>query len=213
MRLLVLGASGGCGRHVVRHAIARGHDVTALVRPTTTYQAPAGATVVRDDVLAPGALASIVPGHDVVISCLGIRRRWPRNPWSRLISPPDLAATSADRVIEAMHGAGARRLLAISAAGVGDSALRMNRVMRWLVAHSRIGDQYRDLAVMEDRLAATDLDWCAVRPVTLTARRARPVREVDRFGLTAMIARESVALWLLDHLAGGGDRTPMIAHA
>ncbi len=31
-RILVLGATGGTGRPIVRQALARGHDVTALVR-------------------------------------------------------------------------------------------------------------------------------------------------------------------------------------
>jgi putative NADH-flavin reductase len=212
VNLLVLGASGGCGRHVVRHAIARGHAVTAIVRPETACELP-GARVIRGDVLADGVIAAAARGHDAVISCLGIRRRWPRNPWSRLVSPPDLTARAAAAIIAAMRAARLERVLAISAAGVGDSAPRMNWVMRFLVARSRIGAAYRDLAAMEDVYAASGLAWTCVRPVTLTPGRPRRVKEVDRFGLTATIAREAVALWLLDHLTAPEPRSPMIAHA
>ncbi len=45
MKLLILGASGGCGRWVVRLAAEQGHDVTAMVRRTATPDAPAGVTV------------------------------------------------------------------------------------------------------------------------------------------------------------------------
>jgi putative NADH-flavin reductase len=212
MNLLVLGASGGCGRHVVRHALARGHAVTAIVRPATACDLP-GARVVEGDVLADGVIEAAMRGHDAVISCLGIRRRWPRNPWSRLVSPPDLTSRTAAAIVAAMRSARVERVVAISAAGVGDSAPRMNWVMRFLVARSRIGAAYRDLARMEAVYAASDLDWTCVRPVTLTSGRAKPVAEVDRFALTGSISREAVAGWLLDHVARPGPRFPMIAHA
>jgi uncharacterized protein YbjT (DUF2867 family) len=210
MNLLVLGASGGCGRHVVRHALARGHAVTALVRAETAYEAPVGAVVVRGDVLDTVVIAAALRGCDAVISCLGIRRHWPRNPWSRLLSPPDFTSRAAASLVAAMRNASVERVLAISAAGVADSAPRMSRVLRWLFGHSQIGAAYRDLAAMEAVYSASGLDWTAVRPVTLTNGRARAARETARFGLASMIARESVALWLLDHLDGTASRTPMI---
>lgn len=210
-RILVLGASGGCGAHVVRHAVARGYAVTAIVRTSTRYEAPAGATVIRGDVLGDGVIAGAIRGHDVAISCVGIRRKHPRFPWSKLISPPDLVARTTERLIEAAVAAHVPRVLLISAAGVGDSAPRMNWVMRFLVKRSNIGAAYRDLGVAERLLAASPLDWTAVRPVTLSNGRARGVKEVDRFGTIAMIPREAVALWLLDHLDVAATRTPMIA--
>jgi len=50
-RILVLGASGGCGKHVVTCAITGGHKVTALVRPETDYVPPDGVSLIRDDIL------------------------------------------------------------------------------------------------------------------------------------------------------------------
>ncbi|MEZ5397930.1 MAG: NAD(P)H-binding protein [Bryobacterales bacterium] len=54
MKLLVLGASGGVGREVVRLAVARGHAVTAVVRPTTPFAPQPGVGVARVDVLREG---------------------------------------------------------------------------------------------------------------------------------------------------------------
>jgi nucleoside-diphosphate-sugar epimerase len=214
-RILVLGATGGCGAHVVRHAAARGHAVTALIRPTAVFEPPPGqVAVVRGDVLADGVIPRAMDEHDVVISCLGIRRRFPRNPWSRLLSPPDLVARATRSIIAGARTSGVSRVLQISAAGVGDSAPAMNRVMRFLVKRSKIGVGYRDLAVAEELLATSSLEWTAVRPVTLSPGKPKPVAVVPRFSLTAMISREAVALWLLDHLPPDGcPHTPMIAHA
>ena len=203
MKLLVLGATGGCGRHFVRHAVARGHDVVSIVRRDVAVPG----AIVRDDVLA--AIPEAARGCDAVISCLGIRRRWPRNPWSRMISPPDFTSRAAAAIVAAARDAKIERVIAISAGGVADSWPRMSALLRLVFAHSRIGDAYRDLAAMEAIYAASLLDWTCVRPTTLTDGRARGVRETDRYPLTAMIPREAVALWMLDHLRDGA-RTPMI---
>lgn len=210
MRLLVLGASGQVGQHVVAQALARGHAVTAFVRPETPFEAPVA--VVRDDVLRDGAIAAAVPGHDAVISCIGQKRR-SLHPWSALVSPADLCERSASRIVDAMLGAGVTKLVAVSAAGVGDSAARMNVVMRFLVASSTIGISYRDLAKMEGVFERSDLDWCCVRPVTLTnGPHTGRVREVEAFGMTATISRADVAHDLLDRVSRPtGFRRPQIA--
>ncbi len=80
MKLLVLGASGGCGRWLSQLAAERGHRVTALVRPTTSFVAPAGVTVRRGQVLDPDTIEAAVIGEDIVFSCLGLRRAGP-SPW------------------------------------------------------------------------------------------------------------------------------------
>jgi putative NADH-flavin reductase len=213
-RILVLGASGGCGRQVVAQAIARGHAVTAVIRPHTAYVPPRDATIVHDDILREGSIARAIIGHDVVISCVGIRRRWPRNPWSRLMSPPDLVSRVTRALVDAAQLAGVARVLAISAAGVADSAPRTNAVMRWLIARSNLGPAYHDLADAEAILAASDLDWTAIRPVTLSSGRSLRAREVVRYGVLSSIPRAAVAAWLLDHVdVTDATRTPMIARA
>ena len=111
MNLLVLGASGGCGRWICRLAAERGHHVRALVRPETAFDPPAGVDVVLGEVLEPGTLGAALVGRDAVLSALGIVRRWPLNPWSALASPPDLTARVARDLVRG--DAGARHLAAL----------------------------------------------------------------------------------------------------
>lgn len=209
-QILLLGASGGVGSEVLSQAAQAGHHVTAVIRPTSTLRAPEGARVERAEVLQPGVLDALVPGHDVVISCLGQRRR-SLFPYSRLLSPPTLMEQAADRMIAAMQRASVHRVLVTSAAGVGDSAATMNGLMRFLVHTSTIGTAYRDLDVMEQRLSASALDWTALRPVALSngARTGR-ADVVQAFGLRSWISRADVADWILRHLDGCDVRTPLI---
>ena len=196
LRLLILGASGGCGRWLSKLAAEHGHDVTALVRPAATVDLPS-ARVRRGSPQDPAVLAECLRGQDAVASCLGIRRKgkWP---WAALLSPPDLTERVTAALLPAMERANVRRLVAISAGGVGDSVRHLTPMTKWVLAQGTIGVSYDDLARMETLLAASALDWLAVRPVTLIngapTGRAKPV---THFGLRSTIRRADVAAWML----------------
>lgn len=216
MRIVVFGASGQCGRLLVARAAAAGHSVTAVVRPATSYTPPEGVTVVRGDPLDAQFVAAAIAGHDAVASGLGLMRKHPANPWSRLVSPPDFASRTAGHIIAGMQAAGVRRVCAISAAGVGESAARMNWLMRFFVATSNVGVAYRDLAVMEQQYAESGLDWQTPRPTRLTnGPFTGRVRETDAFPLTAAISRADVAGYMLAQLERPefSQRTPTITGA
>jgi uncharacterized protein YbjT (DUF2867 family) len=102
-------------------------------------------------------------------------------------------------LVPAMRSHGVPRLVVISAAGVGDSLPRLTRPVRRLVASGNVAVAYRDLAAAEEVLAASGLDWLAVRPVTLLdGPPRRPARPVARYGLLSTIRRSEVARWMLD---------------
>lgn len=197
MRLVVLGASGGIGRWVVTLAAAKGHSVTAVMRQSSAFTGTAGANVVRGDLTDPSFLESVVDGHDAVVSCVGIRRAG-LSPFAKLLSPNDLTTRLASSLSRAMENRDVRRLVVISAGGVADSFSQLTWSVQQLVSTGNVAVAYRDLAAMEARLAASSLDWLAVRPVTLTPGgplgRAAPV---NRYGLTSTIRRSDVAQWMV----------------
>ena len=211
MRLIVFGASGGCGSELVKQAAARGHQVTAVIRSTTSYEAPDGVTLVRGDVLDARFVSSAIPNHDVVASCLGIKYA---HPWARRESPDDFISRATAHIVSGMKAAGLRRVSAISAAGVGDSKPARNPIIRFLIATSNVGVGYADLDRVEDVLRQSGLDWQAVRPIRLSggAGTGRP-RITDRFPASAAIPRADVAAFMLAELERPEftERTPMIA--
>jgi uncharacterized protein YbjT (DUF2867 family) len=210
MRLIVFGASGNCGSHLVRLAAAHGHRVTAVVRAETAFEPPGGVQTVRGDVLAADFVASVVPGHDVVASCLGLRYA---HPWARLESAEDFVSRATTNIVEAMQGAAIHRISAISAAGVAESRPAANLVIRVLIATSNVGLGYADLERVERILRQSGLDWQAVRPTRLSNRRGRGnVRITSDFPASASIAREDVAAFMLSELERPefSERTPMI---
>lgn len=210
MKILVLGASGGVGKHLVRLTCDQGHAVTALARCADGIDSRA--RIVRDDVLRPGCFEEYVPSHEVVLSALGIKRRNPANPWSALASPPDFSSRTAAMLVKAMRQSGIARVIAVSAAGVAESAARMNLLMKFFVASSKVGVGYRDLAVMERLYAESGLDWCCPRPTRLTnGPLTRRVKTAESFPMAAAISRADVAWWMLELAAQPiRERTPMI---
>ena len=195
----------------MRLAVEQGHEVTALIRRADDMDSRA--RVLIDDVWRPGCLEAHVGGHDLVLSSLGIKRRNPANPWSALASPPDFSSHTAEALVGAMQRHGVPRVIAVSAAGVGESAATMNALMKFFIATSNVGVGYRDLAIMERIYAESGLDWCCPRPTRLTeGPLTRRVRIVESFSLTAAISRADVAWWMLDQVARPTDaRTPMIS--
>src|SRR5882672_9224421 len=198
MKVLVIGASGGVGKHLVRLTCDQGHIVTALVRRADGVDSRA--RILIDDVLRTGCLDEHVRDHEVVLSALGIKRSNPANPWSVLASPPDFSSRTAAMLVNAMRQHGLARVIAVSAAGVADSAERMNLLMKVFVAKSNVGIAYRDLAAMERGFAESALDWCCPRPTRLTrGPLTRRVKVVESFPMTARISRADVAWWMLEH--------------
>lgn len=216
MRILVAGASGGIGQAVVTMAHIWGHEVFALSRKPMSQPVWRHMQV---DILNEAALfAAMGSDIDVVISCIGMQRRNPKNPWSPSTSPMNLTSMATRSMCRCMKMCGVSRIIAVSAAGVAESAVGLNVVMKVMLATTMIGTAYADLARMEQVLAHSGLDWLAPRPTRLvdgdpTSR----VRVTDRFTVNDAIRRFDVAAWMINAIttpvwpsADWGSRTPQI---
>ncbi|MDP2343708.1 MAG: NAD(P)H-binding protein [Deltaproteobacteria bacterium] len=214
MKILVLGASGGVGKQFVPMAVAKGHNLTAITRtaPDRPRLVLDGVRVIEDDVLREGCFDEHVAGHDVVVSSLGFRRVSPANPWSKLLSPTDFNSRTARALVAAMKKHKVPRVIAVSAAGVAESAAKMNAVMKFFVSTSNVGVAYRDLALMEQIFAESGLEWCCPRPVRLTNGAVTgKVHTIDGFPMMAAISRADVAAFLLGCVEGPiNDHLPTI---
>ncbi|MGF1429856.1 NAD(P)-dependent oxidoreductase [Kitasatospora sp. LaBMicrA B282] len=195
MKLTVLGATGGVGRHLVAHALADGHQVTAAVRdPARFTVVHPNLDVVRANPLDPAALGAVLEDADAVLSGMGQARRH---------DPLKPASTSARAVAEAMASAGVRRLVVVSAgtlnrSGAGQTFFvhRVLTPLLWTV----LGELYTDLETTERILGESGLDWTAVRPSRLTnqAGRGRYRHAIEAGPIGTSIARADVARAMLD---------------
>lgn len=211
MKLVVLGASGGCGRLLVAEAVARGHEVTAVARSSSAVDAPAGTRVLRGDLGSTAFLRAAVHGQEAVLSALGLRLPGIA-PWAKP-EVPDFLDRSTAALVEAMRAEGVRRVLAISAGGVGDSRDAMPGMFRAFVAATALKTAYAALERMEAVYLSSGLDVCICRPTGLTDEPATGRTVVARrIAGRASIPRADVASWMLDEIArpAFAARTPVI---
>lgn len=159
MRILVLGASGRTGRHVVEQALGHGHEVVALVRdPAALPFAGPSLTVAVGDVTDPAAVQAALTGCDAVISALGSGGQRPVHVYSDGVA----------NTIRAMTARGIRRLVVVSSSGIGVSPGELSVAGRAMRRLPKMRPVYEDMERMEGDVMLSDLDWTIVRPAALT---------------------------------------------
>jgi putative NADH-flavin reductase len=211
MKITILGANGTCGLQLVAQALEHGHEVTAFVR-STTWQPQCDCRLFRGDVTQPDDLKKAIQGQDLVISALGLRLK-SLAPWARA-EVPDLMSRSASAIAEAMKKTGVRRLMAISAGGVGDSWGILPGFFKLFIKATAMRRAYAQLEAMERVFLASGLEVCLVRPTGLTnGPKTGSTIIPTRFTGNASISRADVADFMLREAEKPAftHRTPVIS--
>ncbi|MQY09212.1 NAD(P)-dependent oxidoreductase [Actinomadura macrotermitis] len=164
MKVVVFGATGGTGHHVVRQALEQGCAVTAVVRdPARLAVRHPGLTVSAAALADPAALRDAVAGHDAAVSALGANTLGQAR--------AGVVSSLIREIVAALDACGVRRLVAVSAAPVGDvpdgESFAGRRLVYPLVS-AVFRTVYSDLAAMERRIRDSPLDWTIARPPRLT---------------------------------------------
>jgi uncharacterized protein YbjT (DUF2867 family) len=196
MKLLVIGATGGTGRELVRQALERGHEVTAFVRnPRRLRIAHERLTIARGNVLDCASVEAAVRGQDAVLCALG-HKRW--------FYPTTIQSEGTRHVIRAMEANKVRRLVCETALGIADRWGRGGLYYTLFVGVFILPFYFIDKVRQERVIRASALDWVIVRPGMLTNGRKRGVRrhgpEVGSWVMTVRISRADVADFMLDQL-------------
>ena len=224
MHLAVFGASGGIGTHVVALAAERDHQVRAIYRTAPQFPLPHQAEVfLARDIFDPDVVATAIRGTDVVVAAAGPNFATRHNPRTAMTSPPDLHQRLTATLIAAMkESASPARLITVSSASMGPADSVMGTGPRLLFRFFRtalvpnLGRVGQDLRAMEEELAASGLDWYALRPVKLTdGPLTGHVHASDRV-IMKSISRADVAwqiLALAEDPAPGRPRTLIVTSA
>lgn len=213
MKIVVLGASGGCGRHLVEQGLQQGHQIVAVMRSSSknTLVAHASLSIKIGDFYDVDFLHDAMQGADVVCSALGLRLKGIA-PW-HTPEIPDFLSRTTPVIIEAMKRANVRRIVAISSGGVGDSMSMMPSFFKVFIKLSALQHAFKELGAMEQALLQSSLDVCICRPTGLTDEPATGrVQVATRLVGRASIPRADVAAWMLDalRLSPFPQRTPVI---
>ena len=194
MRLLILGATGPTGRHLVDQALAGGHDVTAFVRdPGRLTATRPRLAVAAGDATDARALEGAMNGQHAVLSALGAG--------NSLRS--EIASRAVAAVVPAMQAQGVKRIIYLSAFGVGETFEQASVVQR-LAYRTLLRQIFADKAKADAMLRASALDWTLVYPTLLmNGSRTGSCRVGERLPMRGMakISRADVAAFMLAQLS------------
>lgn len=197
MRILVIGAAGRTGRLVVEQALGHGNDVRAFLHSSPLELTHPRIESVNGDVRAFDDVAAAMPGCDAVVFAVG-------SVGGREI---DVHSEGIGNVLHAMALHDVGRLAALSAAGAFARKDRLlNLAFRMMIA-TALRPVYDDLERMEQRIAASGVEWTIVRPFGLTdgeqTGRYRLSQDGGLLPKASRIARADVAALLLKSVESG----------
>lgn len=155
--VVLIGATGFVGKAILDELVARGHNVTAVVRHPEKLQQNSNITVVKESVTNVDAISRLAEGKDAIISAY--------NPgWTN----PQIGKETTEnypKIVEAAKKSGVNRLLIVGGAGtlfvkpglrVVDSGAIPAEIMDGV---RTLGDFYLNVLTKEN-----DIDWVFFSP-------------------------------------------------
>lgn len=221
MKVVVFGATGKAGRTIALDLLAAGHEVTAFARDPAQFSAQTypGLRLMQGDALNAADVAAAVAGQEAVIVSLGdstnpVVLKFGARLGIKRSTSPNICELGTQNVIAAMQAASVKRLICVSAYGVGDTRDKLSTPYRLWFRALQLDEQLADKEQQERLVKQSGLDWTLVQPVGLTdgaatgrwlasttgARRKRTVSRVDLADFITQIlnndqySRETVVL-------------------
>jgi putative NADH-flavin reductase len=195
MKILVIGASQGTGALCVKAALARGHSVTAFSRsPAKLDVSHPALTKVAGDFHDAASVRNAVAGHDAVIVTA--------SPTSlgTIKEKPDYFSRGTKHCIDAMKELGVKRLVVLTAHGVGETQPVASWFQRTFLIGGLLKGFFHDHDVQERLVRESGLDFVIARPTRLTngVAKGKYVRTADVVSVPGSISRADLADFLVE---------------
>jgi hypothetical protein len=192
--LLIFGASGRTGRHLLEQGLSAGHTVTAFVRDRRALSSRHPKLhIIEGDVLNPDAVDAAMLGQRAVLSALGFSGR--RGTESLL--------KATENIVAAMQKYRIHRLICLAPPPAKEGLVRrglLGRLLSPFLKTPAIHPWERQL----DSIRGLPLEWVLVRPTRLTDEPARGSYQVS-VGWAEVpegISRADVARFMLEQVQG-----------
>ena len=197
MKVLVLGATGSVGQHILRLGTERGHEITALVRnPEKLKSWESRVRLIKGDALDKDAVEQAVRGQEAAIYAIGVKT----------IGRTTLFSESTRILIDALERDRVKRLVCITGVGAGETKGHGGFLYDRILFPLFTKRMYEDKDIQETLIQKSSLDWVIVRPAMFREGTASGKFEAvtDVRGVTlTRVSRAEVAAFVLDQLTDG----------
>lgn len=193
MQLLVFGATGSVGRHVVEQALDQGHTVTAFSRnPQKLNIQNPHFNLFQGDVMDLPTVERAMQGQDAVLCSLGAGRNGV------------IRSEGTRHIVQAMENASISRLICQTTLGIGESRGNLDFFWKYIMFGLLLRPAYADHINQEAYVQHSQIDWTIVRPAAFTdGQKTGDYRHgfpADEKRLTLQISRADVADFMLKQL-------------
>ena len=192
MNLVLFGATGKTGLEVVKQSLAKGDVVTAFVRdPSKLELEHENLKVIQGDIFEVASVGQAIQGQDAVVCALG----------SSELKKTTVRAEGTKNIIQGMKENKVKRLVIISAMGVGESWDTLSGINKFFFA-TLLKSSREDHEAQEAAVKESGLDWTIIRPSGLvdTPRTGEYDFGENIPAKTSKIARADVADLILKEL-------------
>jgi len=194
MKILILGSTGRTGQQLVTQSLKQNYEVTAVARdPSMLKLNHERLTVVKGSVLEKDVLENALDGKDAVLSALGV---------GKSLKSKDLIFNAVRTIIPAMNEKNVKRLVFLSAFGVGETFKQADFIQR-IIFKVFLRNIYADKSKADDLIRKSTLEWTLVYPVLMTDTPGTGKYKVgEKFEMKGMpkISRADVAEFMLRQL-------------
>lgn len=170
MKLLIIGATGPTGRHVLECALKSGDTITVLARrPEALDDLKGKITVIAGDATSYDDLVKAMTGQEAVIVTLGR---------GKSIRSNELFTRAAAAIVRAAKQTNVSRLVWLSSFGVGDTFQDATIVQKFMY-RTLLRDLYINKEASEKTIRESNLKWTIVYPTALMNTSAKGNYQVD----------------------------------
>jgi len=156
MKIVVFGASGKTGLHLIKQALDNQHEVIAYVRRDNAIGLEhKNLKIVVGNLSDVSKISETIKGSDACISALG---------GNSLRKHAIDFMNGISNIIKAMETNGVNRFIYLSSIGAGESRLYMSQPIRFLIVDLMLKIPLADHTKNEEAIKTSKLQWTIVRP-------------------------------------------------
>lgn len=201
MKILILGATRGLGKEVLKEALSLNFEINCLVRNKNKFPIEhKNINIFEGDANCLEDLSNALNESNVVISTLNVMRR-NLFPWSKIINGKNTISNSSKNIIEISKTKKINHFISVSAWGVNESQQYIPIWFKFLIKYSNLKYPYIDHGRNEKILINSKLNWTILRPSALiNFMNSQEIKEETRLENkpSLIISRKSLAKFIIN---------------